>query len=259
MLTWYTRIRRQRLLARPFPATWEQFLNQNVAHYGYLGEDEQAKLRDATRILVAEKRWEGCGGLQVTDETKVTIAAQASLMLLGMAHDYFDRLLTILVYPAPFEIPSEDGDGEKGLGFGASGQAVYRGPVIVAWNVALAEGRDPSSGRNVVIHEFAHHLDFLDGYTNGTPALANDKHSARWHGVMTAEYTHLRSDLGSGRETFLGEQAGWNEAEFFAVASERFFTRPGALRYHHSPLYDVLAEYYRVQPIIWFADSEGHI
>jgi MtfA peptidase len=256
MLSWFKHIRRRRLFAQAWPTDWEEILCRNVAHYGYINEDQRPKLREATRVLVAEKVWEGCGGLHVTDEMKVTIAAQASLMLLGMEHDYFDRLISILVYPSAFELPPDNTDDGNKHGFGAIGQAVYRGPVILAWDATLAEGRDPSAGHNVVIHEFAHHLDFLDGFTNGTPELTNDKQSARWHGVMSAEYTHLRQDLDQGRDTLLGDQASWNEAEFFAVASEWFFARPVPLRQRHPLLYDILAEYYRIEPIKWFSAGE---
>jgi Mlc titration factor MtfA (ptsG expression regulator) len=204
--------------------------------------------------LVAEKSWEGCAGLPVTEEMKVTIAAQAGLMLLGMAHDYFSRILSVLVYPSAFELPLEDWEDEAGRrGLPVAGQAVYDGPVILAWDAVLTEGRDPTAGRNLVIHEFAHHLDFLDGYSNGTPELHGQRQSERWRGVMTAEYTRLQRDLRRGRETFLGNYAAAREAEFFAVASERFFTRPDRLRHYHPSLYELLAEYYGTEPIRWFA------
>src|SRR5205085_3959485 len=108
MLAWYTRYRRRRLLARPVQENWELILRRNVAVYGRLGEGERTSLRDVARVLVAEKYWEGCAGLQVTDEMKLTIAAQAGLMLLGMDHDYFSRILSVLVYPSAFELPLED-------------------------------------------------------------------------------------------------------------------------------------------------------
>jgi len=225
--------------------------------YGRMSDAEQARLRDVMRVLIAEKVWEGCGGLRVTEEIKVTIAAQAAMMLLGMAHDYFSGLLSILVYPSTFALPRDECDDPHGSPKAADGQAVYRGPVIIAWDRALAEGRDPGAGHNVVVHEFAHHLDFLDGYVNGTPPLRDEALSRRWRDVMTAESTRLQRELRQERATFLGWQAAWNEAEFFAAASERFFTRPGRLRHYHPPLYDVLAEYYGLDPIRWFEDRDS--
>jgi Mlc titration factor MtfA (ptsG expression regulator) len=255
MLKWYRRHRRERLLAQPFPGDWETFLMRNVGHYRLLDEDERSRLRNDTRILVAEKNWEGCGGLQITEEMKVTIAAQACLMLLGREHDYFGRVLSILVYPSRFRVKDRWED-EKERGSATWGQAVYRGPVILAWDLVLADGKDPSGGTNLVIHEFAHQLDFLDGYVNGTPDLPNGEQGERWFTVMTTEYDQHQRNLRQGRDTFLGDYAGRNEGEFFAVASELFFTLPERLRHYHPALYAVLAEYYGVEPIQWFARNE---
>ncbi len=231
---WFKSLRRQRLLAQPFPEGWEAILLRNVAHYRLLNEEEQAQLRQDARILVAEKYWEGCRGVQITDEIKVTIAAQAALMLLGLEHDYFRRVLTILVYPSEFMLRDDESTDEHDEGRALTGQAFYRGPVILAWDSVLAEGRDPSSGHSLVIHEFAHQLDFLDDSVNGTPILQTPEQAQRWHDVMTAEYSRLQEDSDRGLETFLGDYAATNETEFFSVASERFFTLPAELRDHHA-------------------------
>src|SRR5712692_5488815 len=132
--SWLKRSRRQKLLAEPFPAEWLRFLHDNVAHYHYLTEPEQAKLRDDLRVFVAEKRWEGCGGLQITDEIKVTIAAQACLLVLAMEEeDCFARVKSILVYPSGYRGPSER-DGATGFVFddAREGEAWYRGPVVLS-------------------------------------------------------------------------------------------------------------------------------
>jgi Mlc titration factor MtfA (ptsG expression regulator) len=248
---------REDFAPQPFFEEWESYLHQNVAHFSLLDETEQNRLRADLSVLVAEKNWEGCRGLQITEEMQVTIAAQASLLLLHLEHDYFSRVSSILVYPSGFVIPFGLETGESEWTFAARGQAVYRGPVILAWDTALAEGRDPSTGQNLVIHEFAHQLDFLDGEFNGTPELADPSREERWGEVMLAEYTRLRRDLRRGRQTFLGDYASKDEGEFFAVASERFYTRPERLRHLHPELYDVLVEYYGVDPIRWFAKKPG--
>jgi Mlc titration factor MtfA (ptsG expression regulator) len=244
-------------LAQPFPEDWEAYLVRNVAHFRLLNEGERAQLRLDVRVLVAEKYWEGCGGLRVTDEVKVTVAAQASLMLLGTKEDYFHRLRSVLVYPSAFLIPAGEWMDDYDGAVAATGQAVFRGPVILAWDAVRAEARDPSSGNNVVIHEFAHQLDFLDGCANGTPDLRNADQGRRWHEVMTAEYTRLRRATRMGRDTFLGVHAAQNETEFFAVASERFFTRPERLKHLHPALYEVLVEFYEVDPMEWFVREAG--
>lgn len=243
--------RRRRIINRPFPGPWHDVLSSNVAHYALLPPALQQKLRNDLSVLVAEKSWEGCGGLVVTDEVKVTVAAQACLLLLGHTdHDYFARVPSVLVYPAAFaEVPPED-DGPPRYGW--VGQSVYRGPVILAWDEALSEGRNPSLGCNLVVHEFAHQLDDLDGSANGTPLLANNEECAEWAQVMTAEHQRLIRNVRRGRETFLGDYAATNEAEFFAVASERFFTLPARLRHFHPALYGLLQRYYRVDALEWF-------
>jgi hypothetical protein len=252
MFAWF-RDRRRELLGQPFPAEWERVLQQNVAHYPLLSPTQQERLRRDARVIIAEKHWEGCGGLKIKDEMKVTVAGQAALLLLGLKHDYFTQVLSILIYPSTFVIPVDEEEVKLDWHNAFAGQAVYRGPVILAWDQVRVEAQEPEKGHNVVIHEFAHQLDFLDGYTNGTPDLASDEHAQRWHDVMTAEFTKLRSELDTGQQSFLGDYAASNESEFFAVATERFFTRPGRLKNCHPELYAVLSEYYDVDPYRWFA------
>jgi hypothetical protein len=248
---WYRRRHRKRLLAETFPADWEEVLTRNVAHYSLVTPEERSKLRNDLRILATEKNWEGCDGLLITEEIKVTIAAQAALMLLGMKHDYFDQVLSIVVFPTAFEMLREEWHDQKQK-YIAAGQAVYRGPVLLSWDQALEEGRDPSLGRNVVIHEFAHQLDYLDGLVNGVPVLDGPQQTAQWSEVMTEEFYALRRDLRRGRETFLGDHAASNATEFFAAVSERFFTVPDQLREHYPEVYEVLAGYYQIEPANWF-------
>jgi Mlc titration factor MtfA (ptsG expression regulator) len=222
-----------------------------VAHYSLLTDQQRARLRSDLRILVTEKNWEGCDGLQMTEEIKVTVAAEAALMLLGLDHDYFSQVLSIVVFPSEFEMLREDAYDEKEK-YVAGGLAFYRGPVFLSWDQVLEEARDPSTGRNLVIHEFAHQLDFLDGLVNGVPVLRDRHQTSLWTQVMTQEFTRLRRDLYRGRETFLGDHAGSNATEFFAAVSERFFAVPHRLRHYHPKVYDVLEGYYRVDPSSWF-------
>ncbi len=250
MFDWLLPSRRKRILAMPFPALWETWLKENVAHYRLLSEREQCGLRNGIQVIVAEKFWEGCRGLVVTDEMKVSVAGQASLMLLGIEHDYFAAVKTILLYPTSFRISGERGTYE--------GQSHHGGPVILSWDRVLAEGHDPSSGNNLVIHEFAHQLDEMDGFVNGTPYLANRATADRWHEMMTKEFSRLERALAAGQETFLGDYAATDDAEFFSVASERFFTQPESLRQHHPAVFRLLSEFYRVDPIAWFAAFQRH-
>ncbi len=237
------------LLAQRFPKEWETWLSENMRHYGLLSDAERARLQDIARVLVAEKSWEGCDGLQVSEMMKLTVAAQAALLLLGLEHDYFSRVLSIVLFPTAFELPAESWE-ERGST--ALGRAVDYGTVFLSWETVLAEARDPTTGHNLVIHEFTHQLDFLDGYTNGAPPLRSLEQSRRWRQVMQGTFQRLRRDLQKGRSTLLGSYAATNPTEFFSVASEKFFSLPGRLRQAHPDLFQVLAEYYRVDPLQWF-------
>jgi Mlc titration factor MtfA (ptsG expression regulator) len=250
--------RRRKLLSEPFPPHWEAVLKRNVGHYPRLSEPERAKLRDITRVLIAEKNWEGCGGLHVTDEIRLTIAAQAALLLVGQPeHDHFARVHSIIVYPDEFRTPNpEDGYEDDHLSDTViGGQAWYRGPVIVNWRDALEEGRDPTCGFNVVVHEFAHQLDFLDGEVNGTPPLGNQAAEDRWREVMTAAFDVHKKALDRGDESFFTEQAADDETEFFADAAEAFYCRPHDLEAETPDVFDLLRGYFRVDPRGWFPEA----
>lgn len=258
MFAWFRNRRRRKLLAEPFPIRWEGFLRQNVGHFPRLLPAEQARLRDLTRILVAEKEWEGCGGLFVTEEMKVTIAAEAALLLLGADHDYYARVPSIVLFPGEIRTPvAEDGWEDDGLSDGVlDGQAHYRGPVILSWGVLLPEAQDPDGGYNVVIHEFAHQLDYLDNVVNGTPPLDDPELEKRWRYVMTVAFEDHRRQIDTGEEPFFSEQAAETETEFFADATEAFYCNPVGLRGENAGVYDLLKSYYRVDPVKWFPPEE---
>jgi Mlc titration factor MtfA (ptsG expression regulator) len=250
LFSWLRSRRRAKLLAEPMPAEWPGYLERNVPLYSRLTEAERARLRNILRVLVAEKQWEGCGGLTMTDEVKVTVAAHAALLLLGIDHDYFARVMSILVYPSGFRSPEGwmRADGVVDLSAGALGEAWYDGPVVLAWDSVLEGGRDPKDGRNVVLHEFAHQLDYLDGVADGTPVLRREGDYAKWQEVMTREFERLKRESEHGRPAVLDEYGATNHAEFFAVATEAFFEKSRQMYARHPELYGVLSEYYGQDP-----------
>lgn len=235
-----------------FPKEWRPILKANVFHYRLLRKHERRRLRSDAAAFIAGKDWEGCRGLSVTDEMRVTVAAQACLMLLGREHDCFGRARCILLYPSAFRIEDERWQDAGWDPFTAGGQAVHGGPVILAWDKVLAEGRDPSMGANLVIHEFAHQLDFIDGYADGTLDLPGED-GERWQRVLAAEYKRLCRAVRHGHDTILGDYAATNKTEFFATVSERFFTQPARLRHYHPDLYETFAVAYAVDPRRWYA------
>ena len=244
---WLTDRRRARLLEEPFPETWDAIIDDNVALTKRLSSDERQRLRELVQVFVAEKNWEGCGGLEMTDEVKVTVAAQACLMLVGREHALYEDVESILVYPSTMLAPAH----REGLvvhedGQAILGQAHLGGPVILAWDDVLDGGRGKGK-RNVVVHEFAHKIDMVDGTIDGTPPLDDREHRRTWREVCSEVFLELRDRVDDGKKTFLDEYGATNEAEFFAVASEAYFMQPKKLEEAHPELFAVLADFYKFE------------
>lgn len=254
MFNWLRDNRRTEARNRPFPPEWEAFVRTNVVHYCVLDDAERLELRALMQVFLEEKQWEGCGGLDLTDEIRVTIAAQACLLLLGLPHDYYRNVESILVYPSTVVIPERHSgvferiEAPVETSVPILGQAFALGPVILVWDAVLHGARHPELGHNVVYHEFAHKLDMLDGTADGTPPLFNNDQLAEWVTVCSSEFLRLRLLAEKGHKTFLDAYGAKNEAEFFAVATEEFFDRPLALQEHSPDLYRVLNTYYRQDP-----------
>jgi len=272
LFTWWHNRRRQRLLAQPFPAEWEAWLVANCRHFTRLTTAQQNRLRDDLRLLVAEKHWEGCKGLTVTDEMRVTISAQAALMGLGFEQLPFARLQTVLIYPEPFvwthkRRPAWSPEsavwggvvGEEEVDEIALGQARPQGPVVLVWSEVIEQCRSADPRRNVVIHEFAHLLDAHDDSTmDGLPALNHVADVQAWVATFDDEFERHVRQARLGRNTVLDYYGATSEAEFFAVASEAFFEQPVQLRRESPGLYAILREFYRQDAALRFsAETQG--
>lgn len=253
IFSWLENHKRKKILEAPFPVEWENILSSKLKHYKRLPADQQKHLRDLVQVFVAEKYWEGCGGLELTDEMKLTIAGAACLLVLGLPHDLFSDVKSILVYPTTMRLP------ERPLSIHSTaappqgsqailGEAQLGGPVILAWDAALQDCRHPETGHNVVYHEFAHKLDMLTGQADGTPPLNSAEEYRQWTDVCSHVFLDLRARAKAGRKTFLDSYGATNEAEFFAVATEEFFGKPSSLKQHHPDLYEVLSKFYRQDP-----------
>lgn len=251
ILAWWRRRRRRKILSQPFPAVWDQLVETNFALYRRLPADARQKLRRAVQIFVAEKYWEGCNGLAMTDEIKVTIAAQACMLVLGFKDELFERLQTVLVYPGKYFVENRQ-HGPGGLVVESTdlrlGEAWHSGPVILSWPDVLHGGRVPDDGHNVVFHEFAHVLDMHDHIADGTPALQSIEQYETWKDVMAAEYNSLVKHSQRRRVTLLDHYGAESESEFFAVATECFFEKPLEMADTHPRLYELLREFYRQDP-----------
>jgi Mlc titration factor MtfA (ptsG expression regulator) len=259
IFTFLKRRRRRLLRAEPFPPDWKSIVSRNVPMFRRLPGADQAELFGHIQVFLNEKYFEGCGGLEVTDEIRVTIAAQACLLLLRRQTDHYPGLTTILVYPTTY-IAREDrylgGDiWEQGddARLGHTGRQM--GSLVLAWDEAKRGAADPADGTNLVLHEFAHQLDFEDSQTDGAPALATRAEYLAWARVMSREFEALNDAVDAGKPTVLDTYGAMNPAEFFAVATQAFFERPRALRKKHPELYARLAKFYRQDPASYSAEA----
>jgi MtfA peptidase len=250
--------RRKRLRARPFPNEWLKIIKSRVAFFVRLSAADQAELLDHIQVFLAEKGFEGCAGLEITDEIRLTIAAQACLLLLHRRTDYFPWLLTILVYPSTYLVaenrPVEGpvwGEGKMSR-LGETGRTM--GSMVLAWDAVKSGAADPSDGKNVVLHEFAHQLDYENFATDGAPALATREQQMSWREVMRTEFASLRAADDTGIPTLLDTYGATNPAEFFAVSVEAFFERPSALCSRHPRFYAELQRYFNQSPIDYSAE-----
>jgi Mlc titration factor MtfA (ptsG expression regulator) len=250
--------RRRRLQARAFPKKWLTLIQRHVVFFHRLSGSDRAELLGHIQVFLAEKRFEGCGDFEITDEVRVTIAAQACLLLLHRRTDYFRNLLTILVYPLSYMVEEKRQVGEhlweEGMvsRLGETGRRM--GSLVLSWGAVKHGAADPADGKNVVLHEFAHQLDFENDAADGVPGLATREQQLAWSAVMKSEFASLRAAEESGIPTLLNTYGATNPAEFFAVSVEAFFEQPRALRTHHPKLYAELRTYFQQDPVEFSAE-----
>lgn len=247
------RLRRARLARQPFPHEWRSIVRRRVPLVRRLPADLRLQLHRLIQRFVAEVPFIGCAGQAVDDEVRVTIAAQACLLLLNRG-GAFEGLTEVLVYPGAFavnRVQQEPGgvqhEGRQAL----AGESHGRGAVVLSWQDALEGAADPADGRNVVIHEFAHRLDQAHGPANGAPWLGPRRGYEEWSRVLGAEYAALRARLDAGEEGLIPAYGATDPAEFFAVVSELYFEQPAALKHAHAALYEQLKKAYRTDPSTW--------
>lgn len=248
---------RNRVRANAFPSSWRKTLQHRVPIVRKLPAALQLQLKKHMQVFIAEKSFIGCAGLQISEEMRVVIAAQACLLLLNRATDYFANVRQVLVYPGAFVVnrTSVDGAGVQRENRQAlAGESWSQGQVILSWQDTLEGAAIADDGRNVVIHEFAHQLDQENGAAQGAPPplLGDTEYDAqRWSQVFHAAYAHLQSEMRDDVEGLLNHYGAQDPAEFFAVVSEVFFEQPVELALHYPALYGELKGYYKVDPATW--------
>ncbi len=253
--------RRLRLRTAPFPLEWRDILHQRFPLFDRLPPEDQKELQWHIQVFLAEKQFEGCGGLEITDEIRVTIAAQACLLLLHRTTDIYPDLKSVVVFPTAYisrVVEADDADEKSRIRFG---EAWLQGPVILAWDAAQGGGSNMSDGQNLVFHEFAHKLDEENGRADGVPVLGVEgslperlSRYSSWAKVLSKEYEKLRRDVWEGQETVMDQYGATNPAEFFAVATECFFEKPQSLKRKHPELYDELKRFYHQDPVQWHGE-----
>jgi Mlc titration factor MtfA (ptsG expression regulator) len=244
--------RRARLRARPAPPAWRAILERNLPIFTRLSPDDQSELLGHTQVFLAEKHFEGAGGLDLTDEIRVTIAGQACLLLLHRDTGYYPQLISIIVYPSGYTAREDryigggvwEEGGEDRLGH--TGQRLSA--LVLAWDAVRRGASAPDDGENLVLHEFAHQLDFENMSSDGTPALETRGDYLAWARVMSAEFRALRNASDAGLPTLIDEYGATNPSEFFAVVTEAFFERPRALKAKHPTLFAQLQRFYKQDP-----------
>jgi MtfA peptidase len=267
---WLRRQRRRRAFSQSLPDSTQEHIARNVPVTGSLPPDLARRLDGLVLSFLAEKEFVGCNGLEITDEIRATIAAQACLLLLGRSGLY-DELQSILVYPGTFWVEDEvhDDDGlvthrRREL----SGEAWDSHRIILSWADIAETARRPADGYNVVLHEFAHYLDAEGrGLAPSSPLPPSRERSTEgrvtasaggrvrtidaWHKDLLAEYAALCEAVDRGEATFLDPYAAEDEAEFFAVASEEFIECAAELQQAHPRVYALFVEFYGIDPAAW--------
>ncbi len=239
-----------RLPTGPIPDSWYGVVEHDVPLARWLSAEERERLLRLVQVFLTEKHFEGCGGLTVTEEMKIRIAAEACLLLLNLEGPCYPTLRTVLVYPHGFvpKFAGSPGTGEIARSpVPLIGESWGDGVVVISWDDAVRGARNPADGDNVVLHEFAHQLDAEDGAADGAPILPPGA-LRTWGGVLSEEYERLRRDAADDRRSALDDYGATNKAEFFAVATEAFFEKPVQLEREHPALYTQLRQFYRQDP-----------
>jgi MtfA peptidase len=249
----FRELKRKRLRAQPFPIQWKPFI-EKISLYRCLPHPLKKQLQGHIQVFLAEKDFVGCGGLEMTDEIKLTITTQACLLLLNRKTGYYKELCSILVYPSQFIVNEEriDFAGVKTHKRRVlAGESWDLGKVIISWEDAKRDTLYFRDGSNVVLHEFAHQLDHEQGNTNGVPILKNKASYVTWAKIFGKEYQKFCQTIARSKNTVMDKYAATDPAEFFAVATETFFEKPISLKTEHQALYSQLQNYYQVDPSEW--------
>jgi len=252
MFTFISKIKTQYILRKhPISSVLWGKLANSLPLCRQLNPKELHKLRQLTTLFLYEKTFTGVKGFELDDEKKMIIAIQACLPILNLDMSYYDGWIEIVVYPDTFVIYRKNTDN-FGLvtdeSIAAAGEAWSHGPLILAWTDVERDSFRPRKGHNVIIHEFSHKLDMLNGRANGMPPLHPSMRRSHWTKSLSRAYDILVKKIDNREQTSINEYAATNPAEFFAVISETFFTAPNILKHDCPEVYEQLVMFYKQEP-----------
>ncbi|MBX3421687.1 MAG: zinc-dependent peptidase [Pirellulaceae bacterium] len=253
MFSWLLN-RRRRHWQAPMNPQWRQWISHHLWHWQVLNSSQQQRLESLVRVFIAEKSFEGCDGLKVSPQMQVVIAAAACLLLIGFEDDYcFDKARTILIYPRPTAQRNlRQASGVINERQWLSGMVQHGGPIILSWRDVLRDCQNGQPGHHVVLHEFAHYIDGLDGAMEGLPPFPTPSLQQQWRAVAEKELSLLRTAVDQNEPTILDPYGMQSLAEFFAVATEAFYCDGHNLAHWHPELYHLLSILYRLETKHWF-------
>jgi len=231
---------------------WRQ-TTEKLPLLNHLNSREKAQLRILSSLFLHKKTMTGVQGVTVTDEIAILVATQACLPVLKLGLDYYRGWIEVIIYPAAFQVTHENID-ENGLSsndtLNLSGESWLRGPVILSWEDVEADLEMLHQGRNVIIHEFAHKIDMLNGRANGMPPLHPQMTPHKWTNALSEAYEKLRNQISHHHRAAINPYAATAPAEFFAVVSEYFFTAPKLLQQYCPDVHTQLVQFYRQDPCL---------
>lgn len=247
-------LKRKWLLKKPLPDEWEDIIHKKVPVIHRLPGHLQERLKQRAVILIDEKHFEGCGGLELTGEMILVIACYASVLILEEPADYYGGLQSILVYPedylAPFHEEYEGGIVSEGYE-SRSGEYWGAGNIVLSWKDIQRDLYSLSTGNNLIYHEFSHLLDDRYGLTAGISAEGTALRDDEWTQIVAKAYRRHLRDTATGRYSVVSAYGATSPAEFFSVATEVFIEKPSGLKSYMPGLYSMLSAFYRIDPVSW--------
>jgi len=249
---WSRRQTRSRLLATELSDEQRVIVDRQVPLTRRLPVELRSKLEGKISLFLDQIQFIGCNGLEVTEEMRLSIVAQACLLVVN-TDTWYENLHTILIYPGAFKSKRSRRSGyvvtEREIV--RTGESWARGPVILSWQHAQEGAVNDHDGHNVVFHEFAHQIDDLSGRTDGVPNLGNDQNISVWAKAFMEAYRRHVHHIEHERRTLLDAYGAEGPEEYFAVAVEAFFERPAALRHAEPAVYEQLSKLFRLDPSKW--------